>query len=547
MRIYPSIILLLLFAKANLSVAQESHDFEISKNLDIYTSLIQQLDLHYVDDIEPGALSKAAIDAMLKQIDPYTVYYPESQIEDVRFMQTGKYGGVGTSVHRKNNEVVVSSTLPGFPFHDAGIRAGDVLLKIDDVDISAKNMNDISDKMRGASGTEVKVEYREAKTGEIHVLSLKRADIKMKDVPYFGLLKDSVGYIKLSSFRKTATKEIAIALDSMSKANGLNSLVLDLRDNGGGLLIEAVKILDLFVDANELIVATKGKTRAENHSYRTQIKALYPNMRVVVLVNKNSASASEIVAGSFQDLDRGVIMGQKSYGKGLVQKVYSLSYRSQAKITVAKYYIPSGRCIQSLDYQHKDSKGRAIKTPDSLMAIFKTKNGRLVKDAGGIIPDVKLEDKTYDELIYALMKQYMIFDYVTQYVSNHDDIKDIDKFDFTDDDYRSFIEYIDADSFAYKTSTEHELNRFSELANKDGYDLSADVLRIQSKIDSEKEAQFQKNKDIIKSFVYQEIASRYNYESGRVRIALKDDDAVKRAVDLLLDKEKYSNILNPKQ
>ena len=547
MRIFPILILLLLFLNTNKLIAQESHDFEISKNLDIYTSLIQQLDLHYVDEIEPGTLSKAAIDAMLKQIDPYTVYYPESEIEDVRFMQTGKYGGVGTTVHRKNNEVIVGATYPGFPFYRAGIRAGDILLKVDGENISGKNMSQISDKMRGASGTDVTVLYRKSKSKEEVSVVLKREDIKMKDVPYFGILQDSIGYIKLSSFRKTATQEIAEALDSMSRSNGLNSLVLDLRGNGGGLLIESVKIMDLFVGAKELIVSTKGKTKSESHNYYTRAKAYYPNMKVVVLVDNNSASASEIVSGSFQDLDRGVIMGQKTFGKGLVQKVFTLSYRSQAKITVAKYYIPSGRCIQSLDYQHKDAKGHAIKTPDSLMAVFKTRNGRKVKDAGGVIPDVVLEQKKYDELMFALMSQYMIFDFATNYVNTHDSVSDIDKLVIDDNVYNSFLSFVKADSFVFKTNTERELNTFADMAKDDGYDLSENIDAIQMKIDIEKTAQYKNNKELIKSYIYQEIASRYAYDSGRVYIALKNDADVKQAIKLLNDTVKYDNILKSVQ
>ncbi|MCK5846569.1 MAG: S41 family peptidase [Bacteroidales bacterium] len=545
MRIFSFLLLLLFIVKVNISLAQESHDFEISKNLDIYTSLIQQLDLHYVDEIEPGALSKAAIDAMLKQIDPYTVYYSESQIEDVRFLQTGKYGGVGTSVHKKNDEIVVSKVFPGFPFYEVGIRAGDVILKIDGESISGKSMSDISDKMRGASGTALDIVYRSAKDNLEHNVSLKREDIKVNDVPYFGMLQDSIAYVKLTSFRKTAAKEIMAALDSLNNANGVQSLVLDLRNNGGGLLIEAVKILDLFVGANELIVSTKGKTKAENHIYKTKAPAKYSNMKVVVLVNKNSASASEIVAGAFQDLDRGVIMGQKSYGKGLVQKVFSLSYRSQAKITVANYYIPSGRCIQSLDYQHKDDKGRAVKTPDSLMAVFKTKNGRLVKDAGGIIPDVVLENKHYDELLIALAKQYMFFDYATKYVYAHPEITDIDSFSITDNIYNEFIKFIETDSFAYISKTEKKLDIFISQAESDGYDLQASINEMQSEIDKKKAAQFISNKAEIEKLLSQEIVSRYYYDSGRVQIALKKDADVEEAVKLLNHNVKYSEILEP--
>ncbi len=540
-------IILLFILNSNISKAQNSHDFEISKNLDIYTSLIQQLDLHYVDEIQPGALSKAAIDAMLKQIDPYTVYYAEADIEDVRFMQTGKYGGVGSSMHIVDKQVIVGRIYKGFPFDKAGISPGDFILEVDGESVYGKKMSEISQKLKGSAGTKLSVKFHSIKKGKDINVDIKREEIKIKDVPYFGLLNDSTAYINLASFRKTATKEVAAALDSMNRDSKLKALVFDLRNNGGGLLIEAVKILDLFVPQNETIVTTKGKTAKENHNYKTQISALYPNLKIVVLMNKNSASASEIVAGSFQDLDRAVIMGQKSYGKGLVQKVFSLSYRSQAKITVAKYYIPSGRCIQELDYQHKDSRGRAIKTPDSLMATFKTKNGRLVKDAGGIIPDVKLESNHNSELLYALNRKYMIFDFVTQYVSTHDSITSVNNIVVTDDIYNSFLAFIKTDSFSYDSKIEKQLISFEESIKSDDYDIDDELKALRSKIDSHKQQDFVDNKEQIKDYISQELASRYFYEAGRVEARLKNDKEIDAALELLQHKKEYYHLLNLKQ
>ena len=544
---FSSLLLLLLLIKLNVSYAQPSHDFEISKNLDIYISLIQQLDLHYVDDIQPGALSKAAIDAMLKQIDPYTVYYPEAEIEDVRFMQTGKYGGVGAGMHIYKKQVVIGMVHKGFAFDKVGIQSGDIILKIEGEDVIGKSMADISQKLKGTAGTNVEVEILKAKDGLKVTHNIKREEVQINDVPYFGLLKPGVGYIKLSTFRSTATKEVKHALDSMNSSGELQSLVFDLRNNGGGLLIEAVKILDLFVPSNELIVTTKGKTKKESHVYKTRLPAIYPNLKVVVLTNGQSASASEIVAGSFQDLDRAVIMGQKSYGKGLVQKVYTLSYRSQAKITVAKYYIPSGRCIQSLDYQHKDSRGRAIKTPDSLMADFKTKNGRMVKDAGGIIPDVKLDKVDNSELIYQFRKKYLIFDFATSYVVSNGETLTIEDFDVDDKVYDSFLQFVKTQEFDYKTLTERELDNFEELSKDKNLSIDSEIANIRIKIDADKKSELEKYKPLIKSLIYQEIVSRYYYESGRVKANLKDDKEVQSAVKLLADEKKYSDILINKQ
>ncbi len=544
---FSSLLLLFLLLKLNISYAQTSHDFEISKNLDIYTSLIQQLDLHYVDDIQPGELSKAAIDAMLKQIDPYTVYYPESEIEDVRFMQTGKYGGVGAGMHIYKKQVIISVVYKGFAFDKAGINPGDIILAIDGESVEGKNMSDISQKLKGISGTSLELDILRAKDNTKVNINIKREEVQIKDVPYFGLLEPGVGYIKLSTFRSTASKEVKHALDSMNADGNLKSLVFDLRNNGGGLLIESVKILDLFVPTNETIVTTKGKTKKENNAYKTQLPAIYPNLKVVVLTNSRSASASEIVAGSFQDLDRAVIMGQKSYGKGLVQKVFSLSFRSQAKITVAKYYIPSGRCIQSLDYQHKDSRGRAIKTPDSLMANFTTKNGRVVKDAGGIIPDVKLEKIGNSELIFGLRKKYLIFDYVTSFVASNGESLDIDNFEVDETIYKSFLSFLESQKFDYQTITEKEIDLFEELSKEKNLDIDNEIKIIRTKIEVNKKQEMEKYKPLIKSLIYQEVVSRYYYESGRVKANLKNDKEVQAAVKLLSDENKYSEILTNKQ
>lgn len=543
MKIYKIFFILFLSFQFANTFAQESHDFEISKNLDIYTSLIQQLNLHYVDEIQPGTLTKAAIDAMLSEIDPYTVYYPESEIEDVRFLQTGEYGGIGSYVHIKNKQVVVGMPYPGFPFYNAGLRAGDVITKIDGEELTGRKMNEISDKLRGVSGTEINIIYKSSIDSAQHNVSIKREQIVVKDVPYFGLLEDGIAYIKLTGFKQYAAKEVKQALDSLSKESELISLVFDLRDNGGGLLIQAVNIMDLFVEQGEKIVSTKGKTKSENNTYGTRRGAAYGELKVVVLTNKRSASASEIVAGAFQDLDRGVIMGQKSYGKGLVQKVYQLSYRSQAKITIAKYYIPSGRCIQSLDYQHKDKYGNAIKTPDSLMAVFKTRNGRLVRDAGGIIPDIKLPEAKYSDVSIALINQWEIFDFATNYTNSHDSIKSVSDFEISDDIYNLFVANLKKDSFDYSLAIELELKKLKKLADSKDYSMGPELIALQSKIDKAKEEAIIKHKQEIKSLLRQELVSRYFFNSGKVEAALTDDTEVAEAIKLLKDAEKYNQIL----
>ncbi len=527
------------------SQAQRSIDWEISKNLDIYTSLLQQLNQHYVEDIQPGKMTKTAINAMLKDLDPYTNYYPEADIEDVRFLQTGKYGGIGSYVHIKNDTLYVGMPSVGFPFYKAGLRAGDVILKIDDHDVTGKKMDEVSDLLRGPAGTQITVTYRDAKTNAIETIEVTREQIKVKNVPFYTKLNDSIGYIKLSGFTETAAKEVNDAIVAMNKEGELKSIVLDLRFNGGGLLGQAVGIMDLFVPANELIVSVKGKIPEENADYKTQMPAVYPDMKVVVLVNERSASASEIVAGSFQDLDRAVIMGQKSFGKGLVQKVYKLSYNSQVKITVAKYYIPSGRCIQALDYQHKDAEGHAGTTADSLQASFKTKNGRLVKDAGGIMPDVKLDKGTMATYTAALISKYIIFDFATQYVNTHDTIRNPDDFEISDALYNSFVDYVKQLEFDYKTGTDRYLEKLQEQAKKDGFDeeMKSEIAAMEESLKQLKSAEITKNKKEISRLLRIEILSRYYFLEGKVSASLRDDVEVKAAVDLLSDGQEYKSIL----
>lgn len=525
--------------------AQGSLDWEISKNLDIYTSLLQQLNQHYVEDIQPGKMTKTAINAMLKGLDPYTNYYPEADIEDVRFLQTGKYGGIGSYVHIKNDTLYVGMPSVDFPFYKAGLRAGDIILKIDDQVALGKKMSEVSDMLRGPAGTKLDIKYIDAKTKNTQTVSITREQIKVKNVPFFTKLNDSIGYIKLSGFTETAAKEVNDAIVEMNKDSKVKSIVLDLRFNGGGLLGQAVGILDLFVPANELIVSVKGKIESENADYKTRMPAVYPDMKVVVLVNKRSASASEIVAGSFQDLDRAVIMGQKSFGKGLVQKVYKLSYNSQVKITVAKYYIPSGRCIQALDYQHKDAKGHAGTTADSLQASFKTQNGRLVKDAGGILPDVQLEKSTMATYTAALVTKYIIFDFATQYVTTHDTIRNPNNFEITDPLFNTFADYVKKLDFDYKTGTDRFIEKLKEQAKKDGFEeeMKSEIAAIEGSIKQLKSVEITKNKKEISRLLRIEILSRYYFLEGKVSASLRDDIEVKAAVSLLANGQKYKAIL----
>jgi carboxyl-terminal processing protease len=527
--------------------AQADKDFEISKNLDIYTSLIQQLNLHYVDEFNPGLITKASIDAMLKELDPFTNYYSEAEIEDVRFLQTGKYGGIGASVFKRGNQFFVGSVYPDYPFFKAGIEAGDQLLSIDNESLDNKNMEDISDKLRGASGTPITISFIKFGQSIPQTVTFNREQIETKDVSYFAWIDEKTAYIKLEGFKENAAAEVRSALDSLNKTRKVESLVLDLRNNGGGLLIQAVEIMNLFVDANELIVSTKGKTQAENFQYRTQSRALYPQTKIVVLVNSFSASASEIVAGSMQDIDRGVVMGQKSYGKGLVQKVFPLSYKAQAKITVAKYYIPSGRCIQSMDFAHRDANGKAIQLPDSLASVFYTKNGRKVLDAGGILPDLVLNPADKSIVFTSQNSKYLIFDFANQYVANHPKDMVPENFKLSDYDWDAFVKMIIEDTALFQNLGLSKMEQLVADGKKYQVDIAPEVQSMKQKFMNQWIQNIQSERSVIIPFVEAEIVSRYYFEAGRIRSSISSDSEIKAASDLLNQSEKYHQILEIKK
>lgn len=526
--------------------SQGDFDFEVSKNLDIYSSVIKQLNQYYVDDIQVGELNKKAIKSMLRQLDPYTNYYAESQIEDVRYMRTGKYGGVGASIHLQKDTIVVGSVLKDYPFYNAGIRAGDKIFAVDNQSVVGKSISDMSEILKGNAGAEIRVKYISGKTGKEKEQEVVRAEIKIKNVPYYGFVGDGIAYIRLSQFTETAASEVKSALKDLSNQKPLKGMVLDLRDNGGGLLQQAVNIMDLFLPPGQLIVETRGKLAVENHSYKTRMKAIYPDLPVVILVNNHSASASEIVAGSFQDLDRGVIMGQKTFGKGLVQKVFPLSYNSQMKITVAKYYIPSGRCIQEINYSVHDKNGKAIHIADSLQGNFRTLGGRPVKDAGGIQPDIILDNPKYNNVIYALAREFLIFNFATQYVNHHDSIKSISDFEISDADFEDFINFISQRSFTYNSSAQKLLDKMKEEEDiKNNEQLMSEVIRLEELLKKQNKQQIRINKEVLKKLITQEIISRYFFDEGKIISALGSDIEMEAVIKLLNDKKAYDTILKP--
>ncbi len=544
-RIFLLIFLMSVFS-FQLWAQEKNNDFEIAKNLDIFTELYKQLDLNYVDPISPGKLMKTGIDAMLASLDPFTNYIPESQIEDYRLLTTGQYGGIGALIHKEDGYVVISEPYEGFPAQKAGLKAGDKILEVDGQPAQGKESDDVSKALKGEPGTTVNLLIeREGEPNPIPV-ELRRENITIDNIPYYGMLTPHIGYIKLSGFTANASQEVKNAFLDLKDNNDMKGIILDLRGNGGGLLNEAVNIVNIFVPKGELVVSTKGKESSRNKSYYTTSKAVDTEMPLLVLVDPGSASASEIVSGSIQDLDRGVILGQRTYGKGLVQNVLPLSYNSKVKVTVAKYYIPSGRCIQAIDYSHKDEEGVAHRVPDSLISEFKTKNGRKVYDGGGIEPDIYYEPETLSPIAMNLFGDFIIFDYATKFAREHDTIPAPDKFEITDDIYNDFTNYVNSRNFEYTTSSEKTLEKLKEVSENEDYypEIKGELADLEQKLMHNKDADLKKHRDEISDILKVEIASRYYYQKGKVKASLSSDPEVKKAISLLGERDAFTAILS---
>lgn len=522
--------------------------FELSKNLEIFSRLYQTLYVNYVDDIDPGATMKKAIDAMLSSLDPYTVYYPESDMEDVKLQLMGQYGGIGALIHQEGKQIFISEPYKDLPADKAGLKAGDRILAVNGESTEGKNNGDVSSAMRGQAGTTVTLKLeRDGKTFE---KSITRAEIKLPNVPYSGMLEGNIGYVKLDEFTADAAKNVRDAFIKLKNEHpDMAGFVLDLRNNGGGLMNEAVDLVNIFVKKGQLIVETKGKVAAKSMKSYTRMAPIDTEIPVAVLINGYSASASEITAGSLQDLDRAVIVGTRSFGKGLVQNVLPLDYNTQMKITVSKYYIPSGRCIQAIDYSHKDENGKAVKVPDSLKTAFKTANGRTVYDGFGIEPDVEIEPEYMTALSSALISKYHIFNYVNQFVKKHATIDDPEHFKISDDIYNDFMNYMKDKNFDYTTATDVVIKDLREAAKEDKYTeaLQSTIDQLEAKIKAEKADGLNNNKEEISELLKSEILVRYYYAAGRLQGSLQDDPEVKEAVKVLKDRDRYNKILSGKK
>ena len=527
------------------AVTAKDNFFEISKNLEIFATLYRELNVFYVDDVQPGEMMKTGIDAMLESLDPYTTYITESNIEDYRFMTTGQYGGIGSMIRSIDGDVYISEPYEGFPAFKSGLKAGDKLLMIDGVSLKGKDQEEISKMLKGQSGTQLEVTIE--RFGAIEKVMLKREEIKIPDVPYYGMIDENIGYVRLTSFTQTASQEVKDAFLDLRDKQGMTQFVFDLRGNGGGLLREAVNIVNLFVRRGQEVVSTKGKIEEWDRKHLTLNEPIDLEIPLIILVDEGSASASEIVAGTIQDLDRGVVIGNRTFGKGLVQQTRDLQYNSKLKLTVAKYYIPSGRCIQKLDYSHKNDNGRATEVPDSLLKIFRTKNGREVIDGRGIDPDIIIEKTEFPHVLASLLSENLFFKYSSKYTAEHDKIAPAPEFHLTDAEYEAFMVYLDGKNYSYTTDTEKELEELKDIAKREKYwDLvETEFQSLEAMLKSKKNQDLVIFKKEIEEILVNEIVSRYYYQRGRIESSLSTDRALGEAKRVLKDPSEYEGILKP--
>ena len=520
--------------------------FEISKNLDIFSSMYREVNMYYVDPTDPGKLMKIGMDAMLESLDPYTNFIPESDIEDYRFMTTGQYGGIGALIRMRENYVIISDPYEGYPAQKSGINAGDLILEIDGKSVKGKKTDEVSRALKGSPKTQVKILIqREGEEKPIEFL-VTREEIKVKNVSYSGMVTDGIAYIRLSHFTENAGREVAEALKSLKDKNNVTGIVLDLRGNPGGLLHEAVNVSNTFLERGKEIVSTKGKLKDLDRTYKAINSPIDTNTPVAVIVNSGSASASEIVSGAIQDLDRGVIVGQRTYGKGLVQTTRPLSYNSQLKITTAKYFIPSGRCIQTLDYTNRNSDGSVGKVPDSLIHPFKTMAGRTVYDGGGVYPDVVTQINKFSDITASLVSKNLIFDFASIYKKTHVQIAPANEFKFSEKDFQEFISFLSTKEYDYTTGTEKKLAELKQNAEteKAFKDIETEYEALKVKLSHSKQQDVIKYKAEIIQLLEEEIISRYYFQSGKIQASLKVDPDLKKAIEVLNASAQYTGILN---
>jgi carboxyl-terminal processing protease len=522
--------------------------FRISKNLTIFNSVFRELDMFYVDTLSYDKMMKSSIDNMLEKLDPYTVYLPEEETDDLTFMTTGEYAGIGALIMKKDNTICISEPYEGMPAQRNGLRAGDILVQVDGEDVDGLTVSEVSALLKGTPNTVIKLKLKRPGEKKLIEKEFPREKIQVNPVTYSGLVADKVGYVMLSEFTERAAQEIKNNINELVKQHKIESVVLDIRNNGGGLIDEAVKIVGYFVPKGTDVVTTKGKNKESDRTYKTPTEPIYPQMKLIILANRSSASASEIVSGSIQDLDRGVIVGERTFGKGLVQNIRPLSYGGHLKVTTAKYYIPSGRCIQALDYSHRNEDGSVGHIPDSLTSEFKTHNGRKVRDGGGIVPDTITKDERKINIAYYIFAQNLYFDYATQYVLQHPRIAAPADYVLSDEDFKAFTDYLAEKKFTYTTQTEKSYNALLEMAQFEGLDKGAkdEFAALKAKLLPDVMKNIQDTKKDVSELLSLEIIKRYYYQKGEIQYSLRTDKDLKVALDILKKDGKYTSILTAK-
>lgn len=539
---WPVVIGVFVFCAVAFTPAEKY--FDIAKSLDIYATLFKEVNTYYVDEIEPQKLVRKSIDAMLESLDPYTDYIPEDELESFRITTTGQYGGIGALIGVVNKKPVVTHPYRNFPAFRSGLRVGDEIVSVDGQSTKGKTTSQISSLLKGQPKTDVEIRVKRFGQKEELTFRIKREKISVTNLTYAGMVDDKTGYLKLDDFTPGASREVADAITRLKDA-GATRLILDLRDNPGGLLHEAINIVSLFVPKGEEVVSTKGKVAEWNKRYHTLNNPVDTQIPLAVLVSEGSASASEIVAGSLQDYDRAVLVGKKTFGKGLVQTTRPLAYNSQLKVTTAKYYIPSGRCIQALDYTHRRADGTVLRVADSLKSAFTTRNGRKVYDGGGLDPDIVVDDSYQGTITSSLVSSGLVFDFATQYVAANPTVPDLKKFELTDKEYESFVNFLKENKFTYSTPLERSTRQMIEAAKQEKYysDLEASLNVLKDKIESGKQDDFVRFRKEIKQLVEEQIAFHYGLYDGQAEVSLRHDPAITEAVKILQDRPAYLRTL----
>ena len=539
----PALLVVAILAFGFLMGGQENKDFKLTKNLDIYISLLRELNAFYVDEIDPEKLVHKSIAGMLSTLDPYTSFYPEEDRGDLDFMTTGKYGGFGSLIRKSGDYIQVTNVYKGFPADKSGIRPGDLMLSIDGVSLKGVTSDKASDMLKGEPGTEAEIVIRRS-DGEM-MKKLSRERIAISAVPYYGMVDENTGYIRFTNFTQNCIAEVKNAVIDLKDKQGAEDLILDLRSNPGGLVNEAVEIVNLFVKPGQEVVSTRGRARQYDAVFRTTKNPVAPDMPIVVLINRASASASEIVAGALQDLDRGIIVGERSFGKGLVQVARPLSYKAQVKITTAKYYIPSGRCIQAVDFSHPNEDGSVGYIPDSLIKTFTTRNGRPVKDGGGIIPDITVPSDMLNRFTSELYVQNMVFDFATEYYWSNPQPAMLDSLQLNERDMERFEAFLGEKKFTYRTNSEAMLEELTNSAREE--DLFIDNRETIEKLREGLSHTLERDMSVygadVAELIESELAGRYFYDAGMVQYSLTRDSQVKEAISIAGDKARYQSLL----